>query len=116
MRPSATERAQHIKRSIALIRQSLAGLSREDVLAQPMLWSGFERQIEIISEASRGLPDAWKTEFGDGVHWRDVANTGNFIRHVYHQLNVSTLWKIYTDDLDPLEAAIDAMIAAHPSD
>ena len=40
---------------------------------------------------------------------------GNLLRHVYHHASVPILWAIYTNDLDPLEAAIDAMLAAHAS-
>jgi uncharacterized protein with HEPN domain len=45
-----------------------------------------------------------------------VANLGNVLRHAYEQVNVDVLWSIYTDDLDPLEAAIDAILAAHGND
>jgi uncharacterized protein with HEPN domain len=38
--------------------------------------------IEIIPEASRRLPDAWKTRHA-AVPWRKVAGIGNVLRHDY---------------------------------
>ena len=32
------------------------------------------------------------------------------------QVDISVLWSVYSSDLDPLEAAIDAMLAAHSAD
>ena len=42
-----------------------------------------------------------------------VAAFGNILRHEYDQLDLNILWDVYERDLDPLEAAIDAMLAAH---
>ncbi len=72
-----------------------------------------ERFIEIISEASRHIPAEWKSLHGADVPWVKVANIGNVIRHAYDHVEVSRLWAIYENDLDPLEAAIDAMIASY---
>lgn len=41
------------------------------------------------------------------------ADLGNHLRHAYHRTDIGALWSIYEDDLDPLEAAVDAMLAAH---
>jgi uncharacterized protein with HEPN domain len=68
--------------------------------------------LEVVSEASRFVRDDWKTEQPQ-VPWRQVADLGNRLRHVYRDVNPRALWAIYEHDLDPLEAAIDAMLAAH---
>ncbi len=51
-----------------------------------------ERGIEIISEASRHLPDDLK-EKNSEIPWRKVAGIGNVIRHDYE--------RIAPDGLDP---------------
>jgi len=66
-----------------------------------------------VSEASRNIPDKWKNELGEGIPWRQIAGLGNLLRHAYDQVNAEVFWQIYENDLDPLEAAIDAMLAAH---
>ena len=81
--------------------------------ASGLTWSGFLYELLIISEASRHLPDAWKSQFGPTIDWRQIADLGNRLRHGYHRNEATILWSIYLNDLDPLEAAIDRMLAAH---
>ena len=72
--------------------------------------AAFERFLEILSEASRSVPDEWKAEFGPKIPWRSIADLGNALRHAYHRTDTRLLWSVYEDDLGPLEAAIDAML------
>lgn len=109
----ALARVRHIKDSIGVIKGGLSGKTLSAVHADRLMWSGFERQLEVISEASRAVPAEWKSAFGPDIDWHGIANLGNLLRHAYHRANVITLWAIYENDLDPLEAAIDAMLAAH---
>lgn len=67
-----------------------------------------EMCIEIVSEASRHIPDEWKEAF-PLIPWKDIANIGNFLRHAYDDVDVEILWNIYLYELDALEAAIAEM-------
>jgi uncharacterized protein with HEPN domain len=111
MATDAISRAQHIKTAIAVIRAGLAGQTLETLQLDALRWSGFERQLEIISEASRRLPPEWKSQYGPNLDWGGMAALGNLLRHSYHHANATVLWSIYMRDLDPLEAAIDRMLA-----
>jgi uncharacterized protein with HEPN domain len=109
-------RVRHIKDRIEKIRLILGELSFEDAAVHPAVWPAFERHLEVISEASRNIPDDWRTEFGPEIPWRQIAAIGNLLRHVYDRTDAQVLWSIYEHDLDQLEAAIDRMLAAHSSD
>lgn len=111
---SAYERLDHIKTAIVDIRAMLAGKSFEDVRVDRMTRLAMERCLEIISEASRHVPSDLKAAHGQAVPWQQVADIGNILRHVYQHTSLKALWSIYTDDLDTLEAAVDAMMAATP--
>ncbi|MEX0851808.1 MAG: HepT-like ribonuclease domain-containing protein [Bauldia sp.] len=106
-------RLQHIKQSIDDIRKLLDGKAEDDLRSQPVKRAALERFLEIISEASRHLPQEWKDALGADVPWPKIAAFGNVLRHVYDNVEVSVLWSVYVNDLGPLEAAIDAMLAAH---
>lgn len=93
---------------------NVGGLTIDDVEINPTPRLAFERAVKIISEASRSIPDDLKREQGAAVPWNDIAAIGNLLRHACHRTSLKALWAIYTDDLAPLEAAIDAMIAATP--
>lgn len=113
MAPTGIERLQHIKSAIATIRDGLHGTAMDVFVAHPILLSGFRYELLVIGEASRALPNEWKARFGPTIPWRQLEDLGNRLRHAYHDINTAILWSIYVDDLDPLEAAIDAMIAAY---
>ena len=67
-----------------------------------------QRAIEIISEASRRIPDELKAKRPE-IEWRSVANIGNFLRHEYHSISDKVIWDVVQVDLPPLKAAIDAI-------
>ena len=63
-----------------------------------------ERGVEIVSEASRRLPDEMK-ERHPQIPWRKVAGIGNILRHDYGSVAAPILWKLAKDDLWALEVA-----------
>ena len=113
--PATRGRLEDIKTCIGYIRETLAGKSLADLENEWSTRFTFERCLEVISEASRHIPDGLKASHGATISWQHVAALGNVLRHAYHRSNVPTLWSIYEDDLDTLEAAVDAMLAALPS-
>jgi uncharacterized protein with HEPN domain len=65
-------RLEHILESIAGVRGVMAGLSFEGYSASWMARSAVERGVEIISEASRRIPDevkALEPEIDWRYHW-----------------------------------------------
>lgn len=69
-----------------------------------------ERGLEIISEASRHLPDAMKARH-PGIPWPKVAGIGNVLRHDYEHVAHDVLWSLVRDNLPTLEAACRAELA-----
>ncbi|MBV8754240.1 MAG: DUF86 domain-containing protein [Hyphomicrobiales bacterium] len=70
-----------------------------------------QRGIEIISEASRRIPDEMKASRPD-IEWRSIATIGNFIRHEYHTISDKVIWDVVQVDLPALKVAIEAIDAA----
>ena len=63
-----------------------------------------ERCLEIISEASRRLPEELKQRHPE-IPWQKVAGIGNILRHDYEDIIPDALWKLSRDDLPVLAAA-----------
>jgi uncharacterized protein with HEPN domain len=63
-----------------------------------------ERGVEIVSEASRHLPDDLKARHPE-IPWRKVAGIGNVLRHDYESVAAAIMWKLAHEDLDALETA-----------
>jgi uncharacterized protein with HEPN domain len=72
-----------IRAAIAGIEQAVAGKSLDDYQADWLLRHALQRAIEIISEASRALPDDTKA-LRPEVPWPQVKAIGNVLRHEYH--------------------------------
>jgi uncharacterized protein with HEPN domain len=70
-----------------------------------------ERGVEIISEASRYLPDDLKARHQE-IPWPRVASIGNILRHNYEGISASIMWALGRDDLPPLEKVCRAELAA----
>ncbi len=66
-----------------------------------------QRGLEILSEASRHLPEPMKARY-PSIPWRKIAGVGNVLRHEYRQVSPPLLWEIVQDHLTPLEAACRA--------
>jgi uncharacterized protein with HEPN domain len=60
-----------------------------------------ERGIEIISEASRYIPEAVKATHPE-IPWVKVAGIGNVLRHAYDRIAPDILWKLAREDLSTL--------------
>ena len=115
MSRSAEARVEDVALAIARIRALLASHTLETLKGDPFALAAFERFLEILSEASRHIPAAWKHAHGPRIPWREIADIGNVIRHAYDGVSAEMLWAIHTNDLDALAHAIDGMRRNHPS-
>ena len=70
-----------------------------------------ERGVEIISEASRHLPDDLKVRNPE-IPWQKVAGIGNVLRHNYESIAAPVPWKLVQADLPTLEKACRSELAA----
>lgn len=68
------------------------------------------RCLEIISEASRRLPNDLKGRHPH-IIWRQVADAGNVYRHDYEDVAAPIIWNTVTLALPILKAAIDSEIS-----
>lgn len=69
-----------------------------------------ERCLEIISEASRRVPDEAKNAHPESP-WPEIAAFGNLLRHEYQRVDSYLIWKTATHSLGELRAAVVDLIA-----
>jgi uncharacterized protein with HEPN domain len=68
------------------------------------------RCLEIISEASRRLPQELKVRH-PSIAWRDMAASGNIYRHEYEDVAAYAVWDTLTIHLPPLLTIIRTELA-----
>ena len=107
----AIGRLRDIQQALEDIHALLSDVTLDELREDRIRRAAFERFLEVISEASRHVPEAWKNETAAEVPWRRVADLGNVLRHAYHQIDVELLWAIRQKDLATLGRAVKLMLA-----
>lgn len=97
--------ADNMLGALANIATDLEGHDFESFRADRRTRQLVERNLEILSEASRHLPEELKRD-EPGVPWKAVAGIGNVLRHDYHRAWPAMLWETCAKDLRPLQAAV----------
>jgi uncharacterized protein with HEPN domain len=98
-----------ILETITGVRAAVGEMSLEEYCASWTTRRATERAIEIISEASRHLPQSLHASEPD-VPWREIAGIGNVLRHAYHRVDDDVIYVIATRQLGPLEAAVRRLL------
>jgi len=99
---------------IDFLKSTSAGLTFQQYLKSGEKRRAIERSLEIISEATRGIPETDKA-LRPEIPWRRIQDLGNVIRHAYFGLAQERLWAIVQTELDKLEQAIRQIQSRHKS-
>ncbi len=102
--------ADDVLQAIANIEADTLGLDFEKFAADRRVRQLVERNLEILSEASRRIPDHLKAAEPD-VPWREIAGIGNVLRHDYGGVRPDILWGVRTHRLAALKAAVQRIVA-----
>jgi uncharacterized protein with HEPN domain len=89
------------------------GFDRETFSADLRAVYAVTRCLEIISEASRRLPDDVKARH-PAIAWKQMAAAGNVYRHEYEDVAAHFIWDTVRRALPALKAAIEDEIARRP--
>src|ERR1044072_7323008 len=95
---------------IDLITAFMPGADRTAFIGDPKTVYAVTRCLEIISEASRRLPDALKARH-PAIAWKQMAGAGNVYRHGYEDVAARYVWKTVNESLPPLREAIAAELS-----
>ena len=107
---TATAALRDIAHHIELARQFTAGFDYDAFRDDPRTVYAVTRCLEIISEASRRLPDELKARH-PAIAWKEMAGAGNIYRHDYEDAAASYVWVTVQNHLPPPRVAIDQELA-----
>lgn len=109
MKRSVRLRLQDIVEAINGIESTVAGIAVADYEQSWQRRRAVERGIEIISEASRHIPEELKDRYPH-IYWREIAAIGNLLRHEYGRIDDRIMWRVVQRYLPELKTAIAAML------
>jgi uncharacterized protein with HEPN domain len=90
---------------IDLATQFAEGLDRAVFVDDKRTFYATIRCLEIISEASRRLPDDLKARHPT-IEWKKIAGAGNVYRHDYEEVAAEYIWDTVQLALPPLRAVV----------
>ena len=88
------------------IQKATEGKSLEEFSQDWLVRHGVQRGLEIISEASRHLPDDLLAAAPE-IPWSRIRGIGNILRHEYHKIADAIVWAVVVDNLPPLRSAME---------
>jgi len=97
---------EDILAAIEKIGRYTAGMSRPVFLADDRTIDATVRNLEIIGEAVRQLPQHFKDSHVD-TPWGQIAGLRNRIVHDYFGLDLELIWQIVQTDIPALRTQID---------
>jgi uncharacterized protein with HEPN domain len=100
-----------IRYHIELANGFIAGLNYDTFKDDTLRLYAVTRRLEIVSEASRRLPDELKGRH-PSIEWREMAAAGNIYRHEYEDVAARRVWLTLTVSLPLLHDVITRELAA----
>jgi uncharacterized protein with HEPN domain len=99
---------RHMREAIAQASELAASAAEVNLEREWRIRYALERALEIVSEASRSVPDELIDRHPE-VNWRGLRDLGNVLRHRYDALAVSLLMTHVRVDLPQVLRALDAI-------
>lgn len=96
--------------NITLAQGFVGKLDRAAFCSDKLRVYGVTRCLEIISEASRRLPDDFKARHS-AIPWKEMAGAGNVYRHDYEEVDAEEVWVTVQDHLPSLRVVVEQELA-----
>jgi len=87
------------------------GRTRKDLDTDRQLTHSLIRPIEIIGEAAANVTKEFR-ERHPQIEWANIVAMRNRLIHVYFDIDLNRVWDTVTDDLPPLIAELEKIIAS----
>jgi len=99
---SALLLVQDMLDSIQKIRRYTYGLSQETFQENDLVVDAVVRNLEVIGEAARQIPEAVRERYPT-IPWRRVIGLRHVVVHAYFYVDLEIVWKIVAEQLPVLE-------------
>lgn len=96
----------HAREAVAMVQ----GKSRQDLDQDRKLNLSLVRLLEIVGEAANRIPKQ-EREHHANIPWAEIIGLRNRLIHGYDEVDFDILWQIVTQDLPPLVAVLESILA-----
>lgn len=96
---------EHILEAIQKIERYMGVATEEIFYGDTLLQDAVIRQLEVIGEASKQIPQSLRKEMSD-VEWTSIVGLRNKLIHEYFGVDVQAVWLVVKEDLHFLKSEI----------
>jgi uncharacterized protein with HEPN domain len=89
------------------VSRYVGGRSREAFLADELVYDAVVRNLEILGEAAKHIPDDVKVRMPD-VAWREISGMRDWLAHAYFKINSDVLWNAVDREVPLLLGSLQA--------
>ncbi len=104
---------QDILDSVAKVQCYTIGLSQEAFEANGMAYDAVIRNLEVIGEAAKQIPQDLRESVPD-IPWRMICGFRDHLAHAYFGLDNDTVWEVVTTELPALAHAVRQLMQILP--
>ncbi len=99
---------QDIIQSLEKIERYIEGHTFDSFVKNDMVIDAVLRNLEIIGEASRNIPDEVKEQYAR-IPWKRMIGLRNIVIHEYFGVDLGIIWEIVTSNLPEIKPLIGAL-------
>jgi len=99
-----------ILEAIGRIERHTENMNFEDFSNNELIQDGVIRNLEIIGEAVKNLPDDIKKDYPD-VEWRKIAGLRDILIHAYFGVDLEVIWDIVKNKVPELREMVRKILS-----
>lgn len=91
------------------------GRTLDEYVADLLLRSAVERQVEIIGEAARRVSNEFQAAHPE-IPWRPIQAQRHVLAHDYGEIKHDRIWRVAVEHVPALIALLEPLVPAPPGD
>lgn len=103
------ERLEHMVQAMNVILKNKDKYPYEDVIADPIIYFGFVKHVEIVGEACYMLTREFR-ELHSDMDWDAIEGMRHVLVHGYYKIKPEQLWDTVQNDIPELLPYIEGLL------
>ena len=100
---------EDIQESCSRVLRYTQGMTFEQFRTDDKTYDAVVRNLEIIGEAAKGLPENVRARMPD-IEWSKASGLRNIVAHAYFGISDEILWDVVQNKIPPMQAAVDGFM------
>ena len=103
---------QDISNSIDKIQKYISGLSFDSFKENDLVIDAVLRNLEVIGEAARNIPEDFRSRYSM-IPWKRIVAFRNVVIHEYFGVDLEIVWTIVKENLPELKEKIELILNSY---